>query len=154
MNPEPIISRSTLKTLAKIGIVAAVLLLAIWIIGFGRDTLAKSGKSKRGGGDLNPDGTPEPLPGLGVDKAYIDRIAKIGKGVSDAKSYEGFDGDRCEFINNVAQMRDEEILALSVHATAQYGYDIRALINRCKSNGCYSFGDETLEQAKGRIRNF
>lgn len=151
---QSIVDPKTLKWLVRFGIVAGALLVAIWLVGFLMETVRKG---KKGGGGTKPktnaDGTPEPA-GLGVDKAYIDRIAKIGQTLDADKSYEGLDGDRCEFINNVAGMRDEEILALITLTSTQYGYDARALVNKCQSNGCLSWGNKTLDQAKQRMRNF
>ena len=151
---QSIVDPKTLKWLVRFGIVAGVLLVAIWLTGFLMETVRK-GKSGGAGAKpkTNADGTPEPT-GLGVDKAYIDRIAKIGRTVDAEKSYEGMDSGRCEFINNVAGMRDEEILALIALTSTQYGYDARALVNKCKSNGCLSWGNKTLDEAKQRMRNF
>lgn len=148
-----IVDPKTLKWLLRFGIVAGALLVAIWLAGFLMETLRK-GKKGRGGGDqTNADGTPEPT-GFGVDKNYIDRIAKLGRTVDAEKSYDGPHAARCEFVNNVAGMRDEEILALITLTAAQYGYDARALVNKCQSNGCLSWGNKTLDEAKQRMRNF
>lgn len=152
---QSIVDPKTLKWLVRFAIIAGVLLVVIWLVGFLMETVRK-GKSSGVGAKpkTNADGTPAEPTGLGVDKAYIDRIAKIGRTVDAEKSYDGYDSDRCEFVNNVAGMRDEEILALITLTSTQYGYDARALVNKCQSNGCLSWGNKSLDEAKQRMRNF
>ncbi|MBC7778082.1 MAG: hypothetical protein H7246_21800 [Phycisphaerae bacterium] len=152
MNQE-LINPKTWRLLLKIGIGFAVAFVAIWLIGFLLKTLKKN-KTDATGQTANPDGTPGGWQ-IDIDKAYIDRMAKLGKTVHDEKDYSGYSSGRCELVNNIIQMRDEEIVALVELCKSQYGFDLRGDVTQMKGDGCWNpFGKEQHEAAAARLKNF
>lgn len=151
MTQQPIVNT---QLLIRIGIFFLVALVAIWLIGYAKKVFG-SAKGANNGSDVNPDGTPVVPGGVGVDNAYITRIATLANEVHNDKDFSGISGARCELINNLVGMRDEEVFAL-VNTCQSWGFSLRADVSQYESDGCINWigTKEKIKDAQNRLKNF
>ena len=129
MNQAPLFNP---KLLIKIGIGFVVLLAAIWIIGFAKKTLSKSGDTGSGGG-TNSDGTP----GSGGGYTPSIDVNGLSARINDAAGW-GLpcNSNRCNVLREVSGLESAELFALSTKYKADYGKSLYEAFNGMYVTGC------------------
>jgi hypothetical protein len=135
---EKIIDTKTIQRVTQISIWLGVAFLLVTLLNF----VVKSYKNSKKGSnrDIKEQDEPSyPIP-ASVDVSYIDRIAAIGARINKDKAfgswYSYISDDRCEFIENILSMRNDEVVALKNIALRQHNYSVKSLVQQFFNAGC------------------
>jgi hypothetical protein len=149
---DALISRNTWRIVIIALILLVLILAALWIVRYARNSFASNGGGK--GSNAKPDGTPASIP-TSVDQSYIERIVQLVYQVNKEEEYAGYSEKRCEITNNILGMRDEELAVLSILLQQKYQLRLGATIGRWKGDGCFtSWLGGDIEKLQNKVKNY